>query len=1134
MKDKGVRFKTGHMAGMRPVLNLFIAACENGVFGVIWYRIICKKGDKMIQKIRKTAVYFVVTAVVINIMGCSDRDLADRKSGHQENNCKITDLTVNYEENPIGIDGTPLFGWRMESDAEGQLQTAYRIAVAESPKQLNDQDYVWDSGKIESGISVAVPYDGRVLEPEKRYVWKVSVWDKDGNQLESSEEAVFEMGLVDNDWSGASWIGIRDVQDVTDSTPDDCAEYQIEYDVRLGRTKSGFVWGMDTNQYGEYMKCSVDTLGESIEFSIAECSGEEEEKTDKILLDEKFPAIFGSVEDFCDTVHHITLEVDGNVVRGHVDGILVLETVSIQKSREPEKIGLWTIRNADNAYYDNIVIADDEHNMICKETFDNRKEHIFSPYYVKITDGWCEASSGFILVPGVEEPAPMLRCCFENASDSRVLSARLYAVSLGDYRIYLNGKDICGEYLTPGRSVYSEEVYYRTYDVTQLVNGGGNTQNVIGAVLGHGRYDKANSDWGDNIAFQAKLVIQYEDGSSQIVVTDESWQAYGDGPIRNDDMYLGEYYDASREQTGWCSEDYDAGEWQLADVFPEYDLLRKKAAETAAVKCIDTLSPISVAEPVQGEYVYDFGQNFNGNCQVTLRDTENKKGQVVTFRYAEALNNENLSGCDDEVGTIFTENLYTADNTDYYVIGGTGEEIYTPSLVCRGFRYVQITGVDEPVPIEDVSGLVVSTDNKRTGTFTCSDEKVNRLYDSIYWTQLSNYLDVPTDCPQRDERFGWAGDAQVFANTAAYNADVHNYLKKYVEMLINCQGENGAFPEIAPSTDAGSSANGWSDAGIILVWELYQQYGDREIIRENLGAMCRYMDYLVDTSDDFIRTQHGYSDHNAVSVPDDDIVNTAQCAYVAKLLSKMSTDIGEIDIAKKYDMVYNQYKKAWQDHYINADGSIDCWLQSAYTLGLAYGLYPEGLEAQGAACLNNAVAANEYHLNTGYIGTQFLLPVLCKYGYADTAYRILQQDSYPSWNNMLSYGQTTLTEAWFTCRDTVDGLYAINGSLNHPGLGTVGQWLYSDVLGIRRDESNPGFKHFYIQPLVGGGLTYASGSYESVYGMIESSWKLDGNEILFCFTIPANTTATVSLPDAQYQNMELGAGRYEYRVALNQ
>lgn len=1071
----------------------------------------------MIQGFRRTAVWIAVVVMGVISGGCGSREVSGAATSGS-----LTNLTVNYEENPIGIEDTPVFGWRMQEAAGNQ--TAYQIFVAESPEQLEQQEYVWDSGRIESGISVAAPYGGGALEAGKQYAWRVCAWDESGNRMQSVDTAFFEMGLTDGDWGGAAWIGIRkDKEKRMASQP-----YHIAYDVRLGQTHSGFVWGMDTNQYGDYLRFDINTLGESVECAVVECSDTDEDRT-AVVLNEAFPDRFASAEAFCGTQHHVELDVRGGVVSASVDGVMVLvaELARFPEGKEAGNIGLWTARGAYYAYYDNIIVTDgDMGTVICEETFDDARNHIFSPYYAKITDGWCEASSGFLLPAGVQEPAPMLRYAFECERDKRISSARLYATALGDYRICLNGKDVCGEYLTPGRSIYSRETYYRTYDVTEFLS----ETNVIGAVIGHGRYNKSNARWGAHIAFQAKLVVVYEDGSSQTVVTGEDWQAYEDGPVRNDDMFLGEFYDATKEQAGWCSPGYAPDGWKPADVFAEYDGLDKKASEAAPVICVGTVAPVAVSEPVPGEYVYDFGQNFNGNCRIALKNTQGMKGNVITIRYAEAVNDERMSCRDDAVGTIWTQNLYAADNTDYYVVGGIGEEAYTPSLVCRGFRYVQISGLGEPLPLSDVSGLVISTDNRRTGSFVCSDEKVNRLYDSIYWTQVSNYLDVPTDCPQRDERFGWAGDAQVFANTAMYNSDVYNYLKHYTEMLIDGQCENGAFPEIAPSDNMDSGANGWSDAGIILVWELYQQYGNPEIIRENLDAMCRYMDYLVDTSENYVRRQHNYSDHNAVSVLDDEIANTAQCAYVAQLLSKMSADIGENDIAKKYGMVYNQYKKAWQDNYINEDGSIDCWLQSAYTLGLAYGLYPEELAEKGARCLNNAILEYGCHLNTGYVATQFLLPVLCKYGYTDTAYRILQQDTYPSWNHMLSYNQTTITESWYTRYDTDGGTYAVNGSLNHFGLGTVGQWMYSDILGIRRDEDNPGYRHFYIEPQVGGGLTYASGSYESVYGTIESSWRVEGNELVFRFVIPSGTTATVSLPDAQYQGMELGAGTHEYRV----
>ncbi len=1081
---------------------------------------------------RKNKRNILAAAVLAALLccGCSGQEPFSEKTAGDEEACKITDLTVNYMQNPIGIEQNPLFGWRMQAKG-GQQQTAYRIVVAASQEKLAQEEYLWDSGRTESGSSVAVPYQGNSLLAGTGYVWKVFVWDEAGNMTESMETAAFETGLTDNDWGGASWIGIRAKQDTKEAAKEK-TYYAIEYDVRLGRTRSGVVWGMDTNQYGDYFRCEFDTLGDTVSFSIVSLSNVDEIKRSSADLEE------GLSEDFGEKVHHVRLEIKDTAVEASIDGKPVLHTELDQK-KALGNLGFWTDRGAYYAYYDNLCVTDgDTGEVLLQEDFEEdtsgqKKNTLFSPYYFKVRDGWCEASSGFLLTPGVNEPAPMLRCLFEKKPDCRVTAARLYVSALGDYRIYLDGEEASGEYLAPGRSIYSKEVYYQTYDVTKLL-ADEQTQHVLGAVLGHGRYDKANADWGEQIALQAKLVLQYDDHSTQCIVTDDTWQAYADGPIQKDDMFLGEFYDATREQTGWCERGFAADGWQQADVFSEYDALEKRASGVPAVSCIETRKPVAVSEPVSGVYVYDFGQNFNGNCELVFRDTEGKRGQTVTIRYAEALNDSRMSCRDDAVGTVWTQNLYTAKNTDYYVMSGAGEETYTPKLVCRGFRYVQISGVDEALPAEEVTGLVLSTKNKRTGYFTCSDEHINQLYESIYWTQLSNFLDVPTDCPQRDERFGWAGDAQVFARTAAYNAEVHNYLSKYVQMLIDGQCENGAFPEIAPSINMDSGANGWSDAGIILVWELYQQYGDQRLIEDNLQAMCRYMDYLVDTSENFVRRQHNYSDHNAVAGLEDEIANTAQCAYVAGLLSKMSADIGEKEIALTYEKVYNQYRAAWQENYINEDGSIDCWLQSAYTLGLAYGLYPEALAKKGAACLNNAVMANDYHLNTGYIGTQFLLPVLCRYGYVDTAYRILQQDTYPSWRNMLSYGQTTITEAWNTCYETGDGTYAVNGSMNHFGLGTVGQWLYSDVLGIKRDLDNPGYKHFYIEPQVGGGLTHVSGSYESVYGTIESGWRLEGSELVFTFVIPPNTTATVTLPDPQYQNMALAAGAYEYRIALNQ
>lgn len=1030
--------------------------------------------------------------------------------------CILEDLTVNYRENPIGIDENPVFSWKLKDTTQGQKQTAYQIVVADSRKALDKEEYIWNSGKVESEISVAIPYTGEVLDSESRYYWKVTVWDKDSRKVEAQQEAYFETGITDEDWAGAEWICLQEQAKSTEYEE----RYTMEYDVRMDSASySGFAWGAEKRAYGNHLICAIDTTGEAFDLVISEMDGENTLKSSRFAL-----ADCGFAKDlFWGIGHHVRIDVDGTSVSILLDEVLVAQG-KLLKPVGIGQVGFWTTRGAFYAYYDNVCVVNHVGDRIYEETFEQNNENIFSPYYSKVVDGWVEASSGYLLTPGGEEPAPMLRTEFEVSS--QIVSARLYASALGIYDIYMNGQKVGDEYFSPGQSVYTKEVYYRTYDVTDYVKAG---DNAIGVMLGHGRYDRAKATWGDTLAFCGKLVLAYEDGREQIIVSDSSWKGYSDGPIRSDDMFLGEYYDARFEVDGWTETDFVEEKWIAVDIYEDSEA-KLVAANSEPVRSIEELTPVTVAEPVDDVFVYDFGQNINGNCRINIKG---EPGQIITLRFAETINEENMSCKDDEVGTIWTQNLYTAKNTDYYVIQGIEEEVYEPTFVCRGFRYVQITGMEEALPIEQVTGVVLSSDLERSGYFECSDQNVNRLYQSIYWTQLDNFVDVPVDCPQRDERFGWAGDAQVFASTAAYNADIYQFMRQYVTALRLGQNEEGAYPEIAPGLNMAGGSNGWSDAGVILVWELYQQYGDITIIEENFDAMIKYMDYLVKTSDNFVRVRAGYNDHNAVSTLDDTMCNTAQCAYIASLLTKMCEITGKGELAEKYHLIANQYKKVWQDNYIKDDGSIECWLQSAYTLGLAFDLYPEELKSAGAACLKSAVEFNENHLNTGFVATPYLLQTLCDYGYADTAYKVLMQPTYPSWNYMLSHGATTITEAWNTYYDNGDGTYGINGSLNHYGLGSVGAWLYEDVLGIRQDENHPGFKHFYLEPIVGGGLSYAKGSYESVYGTIVSEWRVEGNELVFHFIIPANTSATVTLPDMKYQKMELTAGEYEYRIQIS-
>lgn len=1026
--------------------------------------------------------------------------------------CLITDMKVNEQEEPLAVDSPIGFSWKMKSSTEqGQYQTAYQIVVAEDIYSLENDQYVWNSGKVASDCSVAIPYAGEQLEAGNTYYWKVNIWDKDDVE-NTSQESSFTLGLSQTDWENADWIYVP----TTEPGKKDTGNYTIQYDFQMKEAaESGFVWGADRRNYGRHYVCAIDTVGDAFELIVTDRDNE------NIIAKQQYELTqYGMDRDsFFGVEHHMRLEIVDCMLHIQLDGNVIADLL-LDDRGIGESVGFWTERGAYYAYYDNLQILDNNDKAMYQEDFEGT-ETIFTPYYIKIDSGWLEASSGYILTQGGEQPAPMLRKEFQAGE---VVSARLYASALGTYQVYINGQKISDEYFSSGQSNYTQEVYYRGYDITEYVHEG---QNAVGVILGHGRYDRAKADWGNTLAFRSIIMLEFANGDCEVIESDSSWSGYADGSIRSDDMFQGEFYDASFETAGWNQVDFEDSGWNSVSIYEEAEAMMLAAA-APPVRCVEERMPISVTEPVEGVYVYDFGQNINGICRTSI---EEDKGTVITFRYAEALNTDNMSCTDDEIGTIWTQNLYTADNTDYYCAKGDGVETFEPDMVCRGFRYVQITGVTKEIPLEQISALVLSSDLERTGYFECSDSNINQLYESIYWTQKDNFVDIPTDCPQRDERFGWAGDAQTYEPTAAYNADVYQFMRQYVTALRAGQNEDGSYPELAPSVSTEGGANGWSDAGIILVWRLYQQYADSTILTENYEAMCRYADYLVNTSNEYLREYSGYGDHNAVSTLDDTLCNTAQCAYVTGLLAKISGILGKEEDRLKYDSIAQNYKQAWQNTYIQADGSIECWLQSAYTLGLAFDLYPQELQEAGAACLNTAVQYNEYHLNTGYVATPYILQTLCDYGYVDTAYQIIKQQTYPSWNYMFAHGATTITEAWNTYYENDDGTYGINGSLNHYGLGSVGAWLYEDILGIRSDEAAPGYKHFYLEPLPGGGLTYAKGSYESVYGTIYSEWYVEGVNIVYHFIIPDNTSATVTLPGEKYRNMELTAGEYRYSVS---
>ena len=1050
-------------------------------------------------------ICLVILALFLVCTGCSE-------VGNEK---QIMDLRTNNMVNPVGIEDEVYFSWKMLDDEAGQKQMAYQLCVSDSVKNLEKQQYVWDSGKVYSNSSVAIPYEGELLDGEQEYVWKVSVWNKDEKVIESPI-ATFEIGKEKGSWENTSWIvSSKDeyVQNKWEAVGENKVS-EICFDMKMEQAETGFIWGAKEGAYGEYYLWSFQVDGDSVKMKVSLRDGDETIKVkEEVALEQNW-------QEFLDNVHNIKIVLEDRNASTYLDGELISKNVIIENC-EANAIGFWVERGEKNAWFDNISVRSCDNQILFEEDFETEKT-IFSPYYLKIEEGWARADSGSIVTPGGETPAPMFRKEFE-VEDKKIEKVRLYASALGIYDIYVNGIDINPYWLAPGQSVYTKEVYYRTFDVTEMIHSG---ENAVGIILGHGRYDRAKGDWGEQLALYAQLVIFYEDGTKQRIGTDDSWSVNQNGPIRSDDLFGGEYYDANYEMNGWSLPDFEERSelgWSKAEIYQLSKEVEVNPVLDEGVKCVEVIQPVSVMEPVEGVFVYDFGENINGVCNLNLIG---KKGDTVTMRYGEYINSESLQRKDDAIGTIWTRNLCTADNTDYYVFGDACEVTYMPTFTYRGFRYLQITGMEEAVPIEEIQGMVISTDNERSGYFSCSDDNLNRLYHAIYRSQISNYVDIPTDCPQRDERLGWTGDAQVFAYTGALNANISNFMYKYIAALRNSQSNDGAYQQIVPFVDKVGGANGWSDAGIILVWEMYQQYGNKEIIRENLTAMCRYVDYLVNTSEGYIRSFEGYNDHNALSHMDSDACNTAQCAYVSGLLTYMCEELGEKELAQKYGEIYEHYVSTWRSNYLCEDGSIGDWLQSEYVMALAYGLYPEELEQAGADKLNLSITGSEYRISTGYVTTPHILSVLCKYGYAETAYKLIQQTEYPSWNYMLDH-TSALTEGWNTLLVDEEGNIQINGSLNHVALGAVGRWFYTDVLGIQRDETQPGYKHFYLKPHIGGGLTWARGSYESAYGKIESAWEVTEEGTSFYFVIPPNTTATVMLPYEDYYEKELISGVHE-------
>ena len=707
-------------------------------------------------------------------------------------------------------------------------------------------------------------------------------------------------------------------------------------------------------------------------------------------------------------------------------------------------------------------------------------------------------------------PSPYLRREFP--LEKTVRRARLYATARGVYELYVNGTRVGKDVLAPGWTDYHRRVQYQTYDVTPLLAEG---QNALGAVLGDGWFagfvgfdpKHRGALYGPRPQLLAQLNVEYEDGTTASLATEGSWRC-STGPILFSDLLMGEAYDARREMPGWAESGFDDSGWYGVEV-EEIGDTNLVAQPDEGIRVTEELEAKTVTEPESGRYVLDLGRNMVGWVRLKV---EGKAGTEVILRHAEALNPD---------GTIYTTNLRSARATDRYVLGGDGEEIYEPRFTFHGFRYVEITGYPGEPPPGAVTGRVVHSATPPSGSFECSSRMVNKLQENIVWGQRGNFLSVPTDCPQRDERLGWMGDAQVFVRTASFNMDVAAFFEKWMTDVEDAQSPEGAFPDVAPLPggsgliDLRWGAPAWGDAGVIVPWTIYRTYDDTRIVERHYDAMTRWMEYLHEANPDLIRKNRMGNNYGDWLSPKGDhtpkhLLATAYWAFDAKLIAEMAEATGRNEDAREYRDLNERIKAAFQAAYVFPDGRIEGDTQTCYLLALHMGLLPEDLRSTAAEHLVKSIEREDWHLSTGFASVGYLCPVLTEAGYAEVAYRLLGNETYPSWGYTIKNGATTIWERW-------DGWTQENGfqspnmnSFNHYSLGSVGEWLYRYVAGI--DLGAPGYGRIVIRPRPGGNLTHASGAYDSVRGRISSSWKIEDNQFVLETLIPPNTTATVHVP----------------------
>lgn len=1039
---------------------------------------------------------------------------------------RVVDLRA---ENVAGLLGTevtqPRLSWRLEGEGRGQVQAAYRIRAARSAQALSGGELLWDSNAVESDASLDIPYGGPPLEAMQRVWWSVEIRDADGATVHS-EAAWAEAGLLaPEDWR-ADWIEAEDEAAAADRAAGVAWVWsEIALDPRLHAFRLDFDAPADLERT-EILLAGKDHLrGVWINGEAAP-------------LDRHFD--WDTYLPFWGTLAPYASEVRPG--RNSVCALVEADTAGFFPVDGGAFAALVRLHRADGSV-ERIVSGPAWRLMPDPPQGWTDPDFGTSGWQVPVASGANVHND-----PRPAEPAMLLRTSF--TARGQVTAARLYATALGAYEPRINGQRISGAVLAPEVSVARDHVLYQVYDATALVRPG---ENVLGALVADGFYASAFGwrieRYGFGSAprrFRAQLRLDYADGSTEWVTTGPDWRI-ATSEILSSEIYDGEVVDARLARSGWDAPGFDASAWAPAKR-GDTPNTRLVAQTSPLIEPIGRRRAISVGEPVPGRYVFDFGQNFSGWAAIRARGPAST---TITARYAELLNPD---------GTADLANLRLARATDRFTLAGTGEERFEPRFTYHGFRYVEIQGYPAAPTADDIEGVIVHSACRETGNMIFPDAPLlQRIWENALWSQRSNFFAVPTDCPQRDERMGWTGDIQVFLDAAAFNMEVDPFIRRFLLEMRAAQRPDGGYPIVAPQPLSFPDVvtAGWSEAGIILPWQLWQRYGDTAVIDENWDAMQRWLAHVARGNPDHVwRNGRGLDLGDWLSVdaiqPDDEttprnLCATAYWAWCADLMAQMAEATGRRDDARCYRELRTAIGAAFAAEFVATDGTCGNGSQTSHVLSLFMGLVPEDRCAAAAQVLAADIRRRGMKLSTGFLGTPYLLDVLADAGLWEEVSGLLLQTGYPSWGYMPEQGATTMWERWNG--DTGD--LSMN-SYNHYAFGAVVGFFYRRLAGIA--PAAAGFRRVAVRPLWLPAVGRVAARFESPTGLIATATDGDAKGLTrLSLTVPTNTVAEVELPAREWREggtpidahpdirayaragdlvrFEIGSGDYDFSIS---